>query len=141
MLMIAPCSAQSPIDVYINAGNTNEQINSTLQLIQGITTLAEIYARKNMTYENLSNTIIAPDLPKGADSFKTAWGGNVVITEATKNSYSATISQMPSGVCTGMVTRLKSNPNYTTNTTCNTNGAVSFQYTYTSPTQRDITLP
>jgi len=119
---------------YYQSATSNQQANSALQQIQGITASADTLAQSSGSYAaaNVSTTTLAPLLPGGAaNAFTTPWGTTITIGAITGSSYTVTLPATPAAVCTILTSRLRQNVHFSNvqPATCPaTAGNVSYVY-------------
>jgi Tfp pilus assembly protein FimT len=117
---------------YYQSAIANQQANSILQQIQGITAMADTLAQASGSYTVAAiGTALGPLLPGGAaTAFITPWGTTITITAITGSSYLVTIPAVPTGVCPLLLAKLKQNNHYAgAASSCAAGANVTYTYT------------
>lgn len=123
---------------YYQSATANQQANGALQLIQGVTAIADGLAQGSGSYSTptaVSTATVAPLLPGGTPTSATItspWGGTVTISGATTSTYAVTLSTVPTQVCASIKAKLLGNPKYAGVSANTCSSAGNFTYTYTS---------
>jgi Tfp pilus assembly protein FimT len=113
---------------YYQSASANQQANSALQMIQGITASADGLAQGTGSYSTISTSSVQALMPN--KSMMTPWGGTITVAAQGATSYTVTIDQMPEAVCLQLKSRMASNTKYTAISSCS--GVTTFSYTYIS---------
>lgn len=116
---------------YYQSASANQQANTVMQMIQGITAAADGLAQGTGTYTTVTSANVTPLMPN--NSLSTPWGATVTISNGTASTYTVSFPSTPAAVCRSVSSKLASNAKFTTVTaaaTCGTSGSVAFSYTY-----------
>lgn len=117
---------------YYQSATANQQANSLMQQIQGITAAADGLAQGSGSYSAVDGAAVAQLMPGGATSgLKTPWGTTITITGGL-STYTVSIPTVPANVCPLIVSQLAGNKKFTSVTpaTCNATGASTVGYIY-----------
>ncbi len=117
---------------YYQSATANQQANSLMQQIQGITAAADGLAQGTGSYTGVTGAAVAPLLPGGSTSgLKTPWGTTITVTGAA-TSYTVSIPGVPYNVCPLVVSQLAGNKKFSTvtPTTCSPTAASTVGYIY-----------
>jgi len=98
-------------------------INELMRLIARITSNADSLAQMKGTYNY--STELTPD-----DKVRTSWDSIVTISNQTKDSYTVTITKVPSEVCKAVQVKLSQSPKYVAKNKCDTAEPADFTYIY-----------
>lgn len=118
---------------YYQSASANQQANTVLQMVQGITAAADNLAQGSGGYTGTTADNITPLMPN--NSLATPWGATITITSPSATGYTVNFPTTPAAVCRSVSSKLASNAKYTAvtaATACGTSGAVTFSYTYNS---------
>lgn len=118
---------------YYQSASANQQANTMLQMIQGITAAADGLAQGAGGYTTATDANVQPLMPN--NSLTTPWGAVATLSAPAATGYTVTFPSTPAAVCRSVSSKLAANPKYTTVTTataCGTTGSVSFSYSYVS---------
>lgn len=122
---------------YYQTATTNQQVNSALSIIQGISAAADGLAQATGSYSagGVSTSTIAPLMPAGVkDAAGTAmtspWGGSVAVAATSATVYTITFSNTPQAVCSLVKSRVVASSKFTSSTTCAAGASNSLVITY-----------
>lgn len=103
---------------YYQSASQSQQVNTLLQMLQGITAAAESLSVGSGSYNAITSASLITILPGGSAAFNLPWGGTISYA-ASITGFNLTFSRAPgAGVCTLLTKKVEGMVNYTLRAGC-----------------------